>query len=73
LGYRGRPTLAAADARNRCDYLLGNTLKDIYQAKLAWQFPHAPCIVELYAPESDDDFIDYQLSFWQLKHERVQA
>jgi len=48
--------------------LLGNTLKEIYQAKLNWQFPERPCIVEFYQPEDPDDFVGYQLSFWQKKH-----
>jgi hypothetical protein len=48
--------------------LLGNVLKEVYQAKLQWQFPHRPCTVELYVPE-DDDLSDYQLSFWQKQHE----
>lgn len=49
--------------------ILGVTLKEIYQAKLAWQFPDRPCFVEFYQPEDADDFAEYQLSFWQRKHE----
>ncbi|MFV1922452.1 MAG: hypothetical protein ACMZ63_07605 [Methylotenera sp.] len=49
--------------------LLGNTLKEIYQAKLKWLFPEKPCLVELYIPEQHDDLDDYQISFWQAKHE----
>ncbi|MCP1650420.1 hypothetical protein [Pseudomonas nitroreducens] len=45
--------------------VLGNALKEIYEAKLARQFPHRDCVVELYAPEAEGDFTDYQLSFWQ--------
>lgn len=48
---------------------LGRVLKEIYEAKLAHQFPHAPCIVEFYEPDADGDIIDYQLSFWQARHE----
>ena len=51
--------------------VLANALKEIYQAKLAWQFPHAPCIVELYVPETEGELTDYQISFWQTKHESV--
>lgn len=48
---------------------LGNLLKEIYQVKLAWQFPDRPCIVEFYQPEDPDDLIEYQISFWQAKHD----
>jgi hypothetical protein len=48
---------------------LSNALKEIYQAKLAWQFPRTPCVVELHVPPEDGDLIDFQLSFWQLKHD----
>ncbi len=48
--------------------LLGNVLKEIYQAKLQWQFPDRPCTVELYVPK-DGDLRYYQLSFWQKQHE----
>jgi len=50
--------------------LLGNTLKEIYQAKLNWLFPEKPCTVEFYIPEQEDDLGDYQISFWQTKHEQ---
>ena len=49
--------------------LLGNVLKEIYQAKLHWQFPDHPCTVELYTPEDEEDLMEYQLSFWQKCHE----
>jgi len=48
---------------------LGNKLREIYQAKLAWEFPSKPCLVEFSHPENADDLVDYQLMFWQLKHE----
>jgi hypothetical protein len=48
--------------------ILGRALTEIYRAKLAWQFPDTPCVVEFYEPEKDGDLIDYQLSFWQAKH-----
>lgn len=53
--------------------VLGRALKEIYQAKLAWQFPHSPCIVEFYEPETGGDPIDYEISFWQARHESVSA
>jgi hypothetical protein len=49
--------------------LLGKALKEIYEAKLAWQFPDAPCIVELSAPSEGGGLVDYQVSFWQAKHD----
>jgi hypothetical protein len=49
--------------------ILGRALKEIYQAKLAQQFPHSACVVELYEPEADGEMLDYQLSFWQARHE----
>jgi len=48
--------------------LLGKALKEIYQAKLAWQFPDSPCVVELHEPSEGGEIIDYQISFWQAKH-----
>ena len=48
---------------------LGNVLKEIYQAKLSWQFPDRPCIVEFYVPDDKDNFIDYQITFWQRAFE----
>lgn len=53
--------------------LLGNVLKEIYQAKLQWKFPEKPCTVELYVPENEDDLSQYQISFWQSKHETKNA
>lgn len=53
--------------------LLGNTLKEIYEAKLKWQFPDKPCIVEFYIPEDEDNLIEYQLSCWQKCHDTDNA
>jgi hypothetical protein len=53
--------------------VLGRALKEIYQAKLACQFPHVPCIVEFYEPDADGEIMDYQISFWQARHEPVSA
>jgi hypothetical protein len=49
--------------------LLGNTLKELYEAKLAYKFPNKPCIVEFYIPEDESLLDDYQISFWQKKHD----
>ncbi len=53
--------------------LLGNVLKEIYEAKLKWQFPDRPCIVEFYIPQDDEDLRDCQISFWQARHEQENA
>jgi hypothetical protein len=49
--------------------LLGDVLKEIYQAKLFWQFPDRPCNVEFYIPDDEEDLLEYQRSFWQKCHE----
>ena len=49
--------------------LLGESLKEIYAARLNYLFPDKPCTVKLYKPEDLEDFEDYQLSFWQAKHD----
>ena len=49
--------------------LLGHTLRDIYEAKLAWQFPSCPCTVSFHVPAEPDDLINYEVSFWQKAHE----
>jgi len=48
--------------------LLGRTLKEIYEAKLRWQFPDRPCTVSLYVPDDPEALEDYQLTFWQNVH-----
>ncbi len=50
--------------------VLGEALKENYEARLTYFFPNKPCVVEFYKPENTDDFRDYQLSFWQKKHEK---
>lgn len=49
--------------------VLGEALEEIYRAKLASQFPDSPCRVEFHRPEPDGNIEDYQISFWQLRHE----
>ena len=49
---------------------LGRALKEIWEAKLRWQFPDRPCEVEFYEPEDRTNLIEFQLSFWQKKHEK---
>lgn len=53
--------------------VLGNVLKEIYEAKLKWQFPDRPCVVELYIPVDSDNLKEYQISFWQKCHEPAHA
>jgi len=46
--------------------VLGNTLREIYEAKLKWQFPDRSFAVEFHKSAYDeDDLIGYQLTFWQ--------
>ena len=49
--------------------LLGQVLKETYEAKLKQQFPNQPCIVEFHEPENEEELTEYQISFWQVKHE----
>lgn len=48
--------------------VLGRALRDIHAAKLAYDFPQAPCIVELTEFQPGGDLQNYQLSFWQARH-----
>lgn len=49
--------------------IVGEALKEIYESRLHFLFPDKPCTVEFYKPEDREDLVDYQLSFWQKKHE----
>lgn len=60
---------ACGDASRDKVIALGNVLKEIYEAKLQWQFPDRPCTVEFFIREDPDDLDEYQLSFWQKCHE----
>jgi hypothetical protein len=40
---------------------LAEVLKEAYSAKLAWQFPDRPCLVELFEPEDRNDLVGYQI------------
>ncbi|MEM6383810.1 MAG: hypothetical protein AAF739_14150 [Pseudomonadota bacterium] len=44
---------------------LGNIVKEMWAAKLQFQFPDRPCKVEFFVPEDPEELVDYQLSFWQ--------
>ena len=48
---------------------LGGVLRDIYDAKLRWQFPDRPCRVSFYAPTDESDLIAYEVTFWQVANE----
>jgi hypothetical protein len=52
---------------------LGNTLKEIYEVKLASDFPDRPCVVEFHQPEDRTNLVDFQISFWQVKHEKART
>jgi len=49
--------------------VIGKALKEIYEAKLSHLFPNKPCEVEFYIPEDKENLTDYQISFWQKKHD----
>jgi hypothetical protein len=68
LHYRGCP-----DATPDKLLVLGAALKEIYEAKLKWQFPDRPCAVRLYVPESLDALDEYEITFWQTAHENADA
>jgi hypothetical protein len=68
LHYRGCP-----DATPDKLLALGNTLKEIYEAKLRWQFPGRPCKVQLHVPEDPHALDEYELTYWQTAHEDVDA
>jgi hypothetical protein len=46
---------------------IGTKLKEMYSAKLAWQFPEHPCVVEFWHPENTEDYFEYELTFWQTE------
>lgn len=45
--------------------VLGHALREVYEAKLAWQFPKRQFVVELHVPDDKEQLMEYQLSFWQ--------
>jgi len=45
--------------------VLGNVLKEIYEAKLAYQFPGRKFCVSLYEPQDPNDLRAYEITFWQ--------
>ena len=49
--------------------VLGESLKKTYEARLNFLFPNKLCIVKFYKPEDPNNFREYQLSFWQKKHD----
>ena len=49
---------------------LGSILREVYEAKLSSQFPDRPCVVDFYQPEDGTSLVEYQLSFWQKRHEK---
>jgi hypothetical protein len=49
---------------------LGGVLREIYTAKLAWQFPDRPCDVSFHEPDDRSDLSAFSITFWQKKHVR---
>ena len=49
--------------------LVGQVLREIYEAKLLWQFPSRPCTVSYYVPPDASDLMAHEISFWQKAHE----
>lgn len=49
--------------------LLGNTLKEIYEAKLQLQFPGKTFTVSFHVPNDEDDLMAYEITFWQKAYE----
>ena len=47
---------------------LGKLLKEIYEVKLARDFPDRPCTVSFHTPECLEDLEAYEISFWQTKY-----
>jgi len=39
--------------------VLGNVLKEIYEARLQWQFPDRPSKVGFFIPDDPDDLMEY--------------
>jgi hypothetical protein len=64
IQYRGCP-----DCSSDKLVVLGSTLKQIYEAKLQWQFPDRPCVVSLFVPEDPGAVDEYQITFWQVAHQ----
>ena len=52
---------------------IGKILKEVYEAKLRWQFPDRPCEVSFYEPEDRTDLDGFELTFWQKKHAAPQV
>jgi hypothetical protein len=62
-------SVGSEDATKDKILLLGNLLKEIYETKLAQKWPDRPCSVEFHIPDDEEDFMEYQLSFWQKSNE----
>jgi len=60
IQYCGAPDLTPDKA-----LLLCVILKEIYEAKLQWQFPSRPCRVSIHVPEDPSATSEYEVSFWQ--------
>jgi len=68
LHYVGCPDLSVDKV-----IVIGEALKNIYEARLQYLFPERPCTVEFFKPEDSEDIEKYYISFWQKKHESKNA
>jgi len=50
---------------------LGNVIREMWEAKLRWQFPDRPCVLTFEVPDEVDDIYGYQIFFWQRIHEEA--
>lgn len=64
-------SLGCADLSFDKIVLLGNVLREMYEAKLAWQFPAKPCTVSLYFADQKDDLLAHEVTFWQKTHDQA--
>lgn len=48
---------------------IGSILKEIYEAKLARDFPDRPCTVKFHRADDHSDLVGYEITFWQTKHQ----
>lgn len=65
--------LFSTDKRESTNYeqikFLGNVLCDIYKTKLKAKFPDRNFVVMFNGDEILDDFIDYEMTFYQIEND----
>jgi len=50
---------------------IAKVLREIWEAKLRWQFPDRSFEFEFYEPEDRTKLVEFQLTFWQKKHAKT--